>query len=84
MIWIDLSNRRDDAVVEGEQSRPFGIGGLIHGIIPCNPGISFVSAGDVLPQIDGAVLEVDMVPEGSVASRVVAVPVLVLTSGKGV
>jgi hypothetical protein len=83
MVKINPSDRGDDAVVESQQPRPLRVGGLVHGVVACDPGIPLVSTGNVLPKVDDAVLEVNVVPEGGVSGRVVGMPVLILAARAG-
>lgn len=84
MVRIDIPDRRHDTVVECQQTSPLRVSGLVHGVVTSNPWIAFVSSRNMFPQVDRPVLEVFVVPEGGVSGRVIAVPILVLSTGKGV
>jgi hypothetical protein len=83
VIGINLADDRDDAIVEGQKPGPLRVGRLVHGIVACNPWVSFVAFGDVPPQIDSPILKVDVIPKGGVTGGIVRVPVLILTSREG-
>ena len=80
VVGIDLADGRDDSVVEGQQTSPLLICGLVHGIETSDPRITFVPPSENLPKVDHSVLKVLVVPEGRVAGRVVAMPILVLAT----
>lgn len=82
MLRVDLANCWDDAVVEGEETSPLRVGRLVHRVVSRYPRVPAVSLSNVLPQVDSTVLEVNVVPEGGVAGRVVGVPILVLAAGQ--
>lgn len=83
MLRVDLSDCCFYSVIEGQQARPLDISRLIEWVVPSNPRVSAVSFRDDFPKIDHSVLKVFMVPERSISSRIVRVPVLILASWRG-
>lgn len=80
MVRIDIPDCRHDTVVECQQATPLRVSRLVHGVVTSNPWISLISSGNMFPQVDCSVLEVFVVPKGGVSGRVVAVPILVLST----
>ena len=84
MRWVYSADGGFDAVVEGGEAVVFRVARLVERVIARDPGIRLVAGGELLPEPDGAVLEVPVVPEGGVAGRVVGMPVWVLAAWGGV
>jgi hypothetical protein len=84
VVWVDGADGGLDAGVESRQAEVLGIAGFVDGVVTGDPGVVLVAGSDVLPEPEGAVLEVLVVPEGGVVGDVVGVPVLVLAAGEGV
>lgn len=49
MIWVDLSDGWNDAIVEGQEPCPLDIGGLIKRVESCDPRIALVALCENLP-----------------------------------
>lgn len=80
MIGVSLSDGGDNAVIKGQKTSPFRISRLVHWIVASDPWVATVSFRNVLPHVHSTILEMQMIPECSIASRVVGMPVLVLTT----
>lgn len=81
MIGINVPDCWYNPVIECQETTPFGISRLVHGVVARNPGVALVSPGNMLPEINGSILEVFVIPERGMAGGVVGVPVLVLATG---
>ena len=78
VVGVDRADGRDEAGVEGPDDLAGLVGGLVQQVVARDPGVVLVVRGHGLPEVDDAVLEVPVLPEGRDVRRVVGVPVLVL------
>lgn len=83
MVRINIPNCGHNTVVECQQTSPLTVSRLVHGVVTGYPWIALVSSGNMFPQVDRSVLEVFVVPECGVSGRVIAVPILVLSTRQG-
>ncbi len=81
VVGIDRADRRLEPPVERADRRPLGIRRLVDRVVAGDPGIAAIVVGDVLPEVDHAVLELPLRPEVRPLRGVVAVPVLILGAG---
>lgn len=49
-------------VIESDKAGVFGIGGLVQGIVACDPFVAFIMLGEFRPQPENPFLEVTVVP----------------------
>lgn len=80
MLRVNCPNGLLHALVERRQPHVLRIAGLVQRIIPGHPGVAAIPGCDLLPQPDGAVLVVFILPEAGVVGWVVGVPVGVLAA----
>jgi hypothetical protein len=80
VIGVNVPDCWYNSVIKCQKATPFGISGLVHGVIASNPWIALISPSNMLPDINGSILEVFMIPESSMAGGVVGVPILVLAT----
>jgi hypothetical protein len=84
VLGVDGADRGLDAVVEGGQAPVLRVARLVDRVVAGDPGVGLVVCSELLPEPDGAVLVVFVLPEGGVVGAAVAVPVGVLAAGEGV
>lgn len=82
VIRVNGPHSRYYSIIKREQPCPLLISRLVQQIVSRDPGIALVPIGNNLPQVDDPILEVFVVPECRVASRVITMPVLVLAAGR--
>lgn len=80
VVRVNIPDRWHNAVVESQQTCPFRVSRLVHRVVASDPRVTLVSASNMFPEVNGSVLEVLVVPESSVSSRVIGVPILVLAA----
>lgn len=56
------------------------VAGLVDGVVTRDPGVFLVARSDLLPQPDGAILVVLVVPERGPRRRVIGVPIWILAA----
>lgn len=83
VVGVDGADGFVDAVVKGEDAGVLGIGGLVDGVVACDPFVGFEVLGEAFPEPYGAVLEIFVVPEVRDMSSVVRMPVGILPTRGG-
>lgn len=63
MIGVDRANGFIDTVVERYNTGVGGVGGFVQRVVAGDPFISFIVCGECLPEPNGAILEVLVVPD---------------------
>lgn len=81
VVGVDSSDGIIYPIVEIDHTRLGGVRGFIEGVVPGNPGITFVMFGELFPEPDGSVLVVFVKPESGDVRTGVGVPVGVLSTG---
>lgn len=63
MVWVNGTDGGVDAVVEADEACVGVICGLVQWVVPCDPFVVLVMSSEFLPEPNGAVLEVFVVPD---------------------
>ncbi len=85
MIWSGsiLRIAATTRLIEGVDQFPTWVGRLIEQVIPGHPGVAFVMICDRLPEPDGSVLKMFVLPEKRLLGGVIRMPVLILVACSG-
>jgi hypothetical protein len=83
MVRVDLANCLLNTSIECGEPNMLRIARFVEGVVSSNPRIASVPGGDLLPEPNSPVLVVLVIPESSIAGRIVGVPVWILTTRDG-
>jgi hypothetical protein len=83
MMRINLTKFFLDSLIERRKSHVLRITRLIERIIPSDPRIILIPSSDLLPKPHSPVLMILVIPEGSIARRVIRMPVRILATRNG-
>lgn len=71
VLCVNLADSHLETAVEVNQSRVLGVAWLINEVVPRDPRVVFIMLSKFLPKPNNSILEVAMIPQGSIVSRVV-------------